>query len=72
MTAYSTTVAASVFLVLANVVATAYREPPYIHPVMLLFGNARLKYLVPTVVLTDLFLSPSNAGGHIAHLGGAR
>lgn len=57
--------------VLAIVVATAYREPNY--PVRLfLFGNIRLKYLALIVVLTDLlFITSANAGGHIAHLGGA-
>ncbi len=57
--------------VLAIVVATAYREPNY--PVRLfLFGNVRLKYLALIVVLTDLlFITSANAGGHIAHLGGA-
>lgn len=57
--------------VLAIVVATAYREPNY--PVRLfLFGTIRLKYLALIVVLTDLlFITSSNAGGHIAHLGGA-
>ena len=70
MTAYSTMVGASAS-VLAIVVATAYREPNY--PVRLLFfGNVRLKYLALIVVLTDLlFITSSNAGGHIAHLGGA-
>ena len=68
MTAYSTMVGASAS-VLAIVVATAYREPNY--PVRLLFfGNVRLKYLALIVVLTDLlFITSSNAGGHIAHLG---
>lgn len=57
--------------ILAIVTATAYREPNY--PVRLLFlGSIRLKYLALVVVLTDLlFLTSGNAGGHIAHLGGA-
>ena len=57
--------------VLAIVAATAYREPNY--PIRLfLFGTIRLKYLALIVIGTDLlFITSSNAGGHIAHLGGA-
>ena len=57
--------------VLASVADTAYREPNY--PIPLLFiGNIRLKYLALVVIGTDLlFLTSSNAGGHISHLGGA-
>jgi membrane associated rhomboid family serine protease len=57
--------------ILAIVMATAYREPNY--PVrLLLIGTVRLKYLALFVVLIDLmFLKSNNAGGHIAHLGGA-
>ncbi|MDR0745905.1 MAG: rhomboid family intramembrane serine protease [Mediterranea sp.] len=57
--------------ILAIVTATAYREPNY--PVrLLLVGAVRLKYLALFVVLIDLlFLTSDNAGGHIAHLGGA-
>ena len=52
--------------VLAIVAATAYR----IH--LFLFGTIRLKYLALIVIGTDLlFITSSNAGGHIAHLGGA-
>lgn len=70
MTEISTMVGASAS-VLAIVVATAYREPNY--PVRLfLFGTVRLKYLAMIVVLSDLlFITSDNAGGHIAHLGGA-
>ena len=70
MVEISTLVGASAS-VLAIVVATAYREPNY--PVRLfLFGTIRLKYLALIVVLTDLlFITSNNAGGHIAHLGGA-
>lgn len=70
MAGISTMVGASAS-VLAIVVATAYREPNY--PVRLfLFGTVRLKYLALIVVLTDLlFITSANAGGHIAHLGGA-
>ena len=70
MLEFATMVGASAS-VLAIVVATAYREPNY-QIRLLLFGNLRLKYLALIVVLTDLlFLTSSNAGGHIAHLGGA-
>ncbi|AVM52683.1 membrane associated rhomboid family serine protease [Bacteroides zoogleoformans] len=57
--------------VLAVVTATAYREPDY--PVRLfLFGTVRLKYLALIVIGTDLlFITSGNAGGHIAHVGGA-
>ena len=57
--------------VLAIVAATAYREPNY--PIrLLLFGTVRLKYLALIVIGTDLlFITSNNAGGHIAHLGGA-
>lgn len=57
--------------VLAIVVATAYREPNY--PIRLfLFGTVRLKYLALIVIVLDLlFITSNNAGGHIAHLGGA-
>lgn len=57
--------------ILAIVVATAYREPDY--PVrLLLFGTIRLKYIAILVILIDLlFLTSNNAGGHIAHIGGA-
>jgi len=49
----------------------AYRDP--IYPIrLLLFGTIRLKYLALIVIGTDLlFITSSNAGGHIAHLGGA-
>ncbi|EJX09202.1 transmembrane rhomboid family protein [gut metagenome] len=57
--------------VLAIVAATAYREPNY--PVQLFFfGSLRLKYLALTVIGMDvLSITSINAGGHIAHLGGA-
>lgn len=57
--------------VLAIVVAAAYREPNY--PIRLfLLGTLRLKYLALIVIGMDLLLITSdNAGGHIAHLGGA-
>lgn len=57
--------------VLAIVAATAYREPNY--PIrLMLMGTVRLKYLALVVIGTDLlFITSANAGGHIAHLGGA-
>lgn len=57
--------------VLAIVAAAAYREPNY--PIRLfLLGTLRLKYLALIVIGMDLLLITSeNAGGHIAHLGGA-
>lgn len=57
--------------VLAIVVATAVRAPEY--PVtFLLLGSIRLKYVALMMVVTDLlFMTSGNAGGHIAHLGGA-
>lgn len=57
--------------VLAIVVATAYREPNY--QVRLLFiGTVKLKYIALFMIITDLlFMTSNNAGGHIAHLGGA-
>ena len=57
--------------VLAIVVATAVREPEF--PVQFMFiGTVRLKYVALFMVLLDLlFMTSSNAGGHIAHLGGA-
>ena len=57
--------------VLAIVAATAYREPNYPIPLLLL-GTVRLKYLALAVIGMDLlFITSSNAGGHISHLGGA-
>lgn len=57
--------------VLAIAVATAVREPNY--SVNLLFiGSVRLKYLTLALIVLDLlFITSGNAGGHIAHLGGA-
>lgn len=57
--------------VLAIVIATAVREPEY-RVSLMLFGQIRLKYLALIVIVTDLlFVTSNNAGGHIAHLGGA-
>ena len=57
--------------VLAIVLASAVSMPEY-RLNLLLFGAVRLKYVALIVVLTDLlFITSANAGGHIAHLGGA-
>ncbi len=51
--------------------ATAYREPNY-RVQLFFFGAIRLKYLALVVIGIDvLSITSSNAGGHIAHLGGA-
>jgi len=57
--------------VLAVVIAVATLQPNY--TVYLLFlGAVRLKYLALATVIIDIISIPvSNAGGHIAHLGGA-
>lgn len=57
--------------VLAIALATAYKDPDY--PIRLLFiGTVKLKYLALFMVVTDLMMiTGANAGGHIAHLGGA-
>ena len=57
--------------VLAIVVATATLLPDYSIQ-MMFFGTVKLKYLALVVVLLDLVsIGGGNAGGHIAHLGGA-
>lgn len=57
--------------VLAIVAATAYREPNY-QVQLFLFGTVRLKYLALIVIGIDVIsITSNNAGGHIAHLGGA-
>ena len=57
--------------VLAITVAAATLLPEY--PIQLLFfGNVKLKYIALVSILLDLIsVSGNNAGGHIAHLGGA-
>lgn len=57
--------------VLAIVVAVATTAPNYIVRLVLL-GPVKLKYIAIVSVLLDVLLIPQgNAGGHIAHLGGA-
>ncbi len=57
--------------VLSIVVASAVREPEF--PIQFMFiGTVRLKYVALFIVALDLlFMVSDNAGGHIAHLGGA-
>lgn len=57
--------------ILAIVIATAVKAPDY--KINLLFiGSISLKWLaLATIVVDMLFIASSNAGGHIAHLGGA-
>ncbi|MBL7903618.1 MAG: rhomboid family intramembrane serine protease [Bacteroidales bacterium] len=57
--------------VLAIVVAIAFYVPDYtVH--MLFIGPLKIKYIALITILIDLMmLSSGNAGGHIAHLGGA-
>jgi membrane associated rhomboid family serine protease len=57
--------------VLAIVVATATYVPNYtIH--LMFIGPVKLKYVATVSVVLDLvFLMDGNAGGHIAHIGGA-
>lgn len=57
--------------ILAIVVATAVKEPNYRLRLMFI-GNISMKWLAVITVLIDmLFIASTNAGGHIAHLGGA-
>jgi len=70
MARYSYLVGASAS-VLAIVAAVAYRQPNYRINLFLL-GSLPLKYLALIVIGLDLlFVNEENAGGHIAHLGGA-
>lgn len=57
--------------VLAIVVAISFYVPEYtIH--LLLIGPVKIKYIAIFTVILDVFMiSSSNAGGHLAHLGGA-
>lgn len=68
---YSATLVGASASVLAIAIATAVREPEY--PINLMFiGPVRLKYFALFIVLFDtLSIGSSNAGGHMAHLGGA-
>jgi hypothetical protein len=68
---YSSALVGASASVLAIAIATAIREPEYkIH--LMFVGPVRLKYFALVVVLFDcLYVGSNNAGGHIAHLGGA-
>ncbi len=68
---YSATLVGASASVLAVAIATAVREPEYRINLMLV-GSVRLKYFALFIVLFDaLYVGSNNAGGHIAHLGGA-
>lgn len=68
---YSATLLGASASVLAIAIATAVREPEYRINLMLV-GPVRLKYFALFIVLFDaLYVGSNNAGGHIAHLGGA-
>jgi len=57
--------------VLAILIAIATYVPEY-SVILLFFGRIKLKYLALLIVLIDILsISKGNAGGHIAHLGGA-
>ncbi len=57
--------------VMAIVVAVASLVPNQ-HVFMAFFGKVKLKYIAIGIVILDLISIPiNNAGGHIAHLGGA-
>ena len=68
---YSATLVGASASVLAIAIATAVREPEY--RIQLMFvGSVKLKYFALFIVLFDaLYVGSNNAGGHIAHLGGA-
>ena len=57
--------------VLAILIAISTYVPEY-SVILFLFGRVKLKYLALVIVLIDvLSITRGNAGGHIAHLGGA-
>ncbi|HOZ30873.1 MAG TPA: rhomboid family intramembrane serine protease [Bacteroidales bacterium] len=59
---------ASVMAIVFSVVTLVPNQDVY----MLFFGRVKLKYLAIFIVIIDLISIPlDNAGGHIAHLGGA-
>ena len=68
---YSATLVGASASVLAIAIATAVREPEYRINLMFI-GPVRLKYFALCIVLFDMFsVGSNNAGGHLAHLGGA-
>ena len=68
---YSATLVGASASVLAVAIATAVREPDY--KINLMFvGPVKLKFFALFIVLFDvLYVGSDNAGGHLAHLGGA-
>ena len=68
---YSATLVGASASVLAIAIATAVREPDFRINLMLI-GPVKLKYFALFIVLFDvLYVESDNAGGHLAHLGGA-
>lgn len=68
---YNATLVGASASVLAIAIATAVREPEYRINIMFI-GPVKLKYFALFIVLFDiLYVGSNNAGGHIAHLGGA-
>lgn len=68
---YSVTLVGASASVLAIAIATAVREPDFRINLMLI-GPVKLKYFALFIVLFDvLYVESDNAGGHLAHLGGA-
>lgn len=57
--------------VMAIVTATSFKVPDYsVH--LLFFGRIRIIYMAIALFVFDFFMIPTgNAGGHIAHIGGA-
>lgn len=68
---YSATLVGASASVLAIAIATAVREPDFRINLMFI-GPVKLKYFALFIVLFDvLYVGSDNAGGHLAHLGGA-
>lgn len=68
---YSATLVGASASVLAIAIATAVREPDFRINLMFI-GPVKLKYFALFIVLFDvLYVGSNNAGGHLAHLGGA-
>lgn len=68
---YNSTLIGASASVLAIVVATAFRLPN-LNLQFFLLGTIKLKWVALVIVLLDLIsITSDNAGGHIAHLGGA-
>lgn len=68
---YSATLVGASASVLAIAIATTVREPDFRINLMFI-GPVKLKYFALFIVLFDvLYVGSNNAGGHLAHLGGA-